>query len=124
MKRSAAITAAATASLAAVAVTTGIALNLGILGHGTTDAAGVALVAEKSRSTAAALSSTAATRPRATTAVPQTEYLTIYEDIPAPAAAEVPAIPLAAPEPAAPSPGESTAEGSGNDGVPESEGRA
>ncbi|MCZ7536894.1 MAG: hypothetical protein M5T61_14000 [Acidimicrobiia bacterium] len=48
MQRRAALTAAATTSLAAIAVTTGIAVNLGILRSGTEGAGDLALAAEKS----------------------------------------------------------------------------
>jgi len=103
MKRNAAITAAATASLAAVAVSMGIALNLGILSSGNSGGGNVALAAEKSPApTTAAAPTTVALPPPTTAPQPQTEYVTVYEDIfgPAAAAAPAPAIPAPVPAPA------------------------
>ncbi len=90
MQRRAALTAAATVSLAAVAVSTGIAVNLGILRSGTTGAGDLALAAEKSPVASATTGQRAARAARATStlpAVPETEYQTYYQDVAVPVAA-------------------------------------
>lgn len=119
MKRRAALTAAGTVSLAAVALSVGIAVNLGILNSGTTGAGDLTLAAEQAPTSTpitkpATMPATSAALETTTTIPPEplTEYVTYYQDIPAPAA-PAPAAPAAAsPPPARELPAESGSDGS------------
>ena len=98
MTRRTALTAATAVSLAAVTGTVGIALNLGILRSGSAGAGDLKLAAQQAPSTTttarnARVAQTAA--PAVSATAPATEYVTYYQDVPAPATP-----PAAAPAPA------------------------
>ncbi len=119
MKQRAALTAAGTVSLAAVALSVGIAVNLGILNSGTTGAGDLTLAAEQApTSTPATTPATSAALETTTTIPPEplTEYVTYYQDIPAPAAPAPEAPAAASPPPAREPPAESGSDGSDGGG--------
>lgn len=96
MQRRTALTAAGSISLAAVAVSLGIAVNLGILRSGTKGVGDLAYATRTSPDAATTTSERRApARTTLTTTTAATEYVTYYQDVPAPAAPRAPS-----PEPA------------------------